>query len=161
MPGRLRTDALNLSEADAIASLVAGLRGMLAESDRKYRLDVSKRYYFALPEGPITDSAGWYLIRAGTEPIYVGTAENLDARLNSENGSRDQFANPKRTSDSERNFIKAFSEAGVLTDLSVTVLPEEDLCAAIGIDCPLTKRDRHNVEKVLNIFKTRVTDGNR
>lgn len=159
MPGRLRTDALNLSDAEAIESLVAGLRGMLAEQSKRYRLDISKRYYFAIPDGPITDSAGWYLIRARNEPIYVGTAENLNARLNSENGSRDQFANPKRASDSERNFIKAFSAAGVLTDLTVTVLPEANLCAAIGIDGPLTKRDRHNVEKVLNIFRTRLADG--
>ena len=37
MPGPLRTDALNTSDAEAIAAFVAGLRGMLAESDEMYR----------------------------------------------------------------------------------------------------------------------------
>lgn len=159
MPGQLRTDVLNLSDPEAIEGLVAALSAMAAQSDRRYELEVSKRYYFSVPDGPITDAAGWYLIRAGAEPIYVGTAENLNSRLNSENGSRDQFANPKRTSDSERNFIKAFVAAGVVNDLTVAVLSEPDLCAEIGVESPLTKRDRHNVEKVLNILRTRVADG--
>ncbi|MEW6375155.1 MAG: GIY-YIG nuclease family protein [Thermodesulfobacteriota bacterium] len=64
-----------------------------------------KSFYFSTPASLPTES-GLYIILNGTSPIYVGKAEDLNKRLNTENGSRDQFANPQRSSDIEGNFIK-------------------------------------------------------
>ena len=96
------------------------------------------------------------MIRSNGQSLYVGTAENLDNRLSSENGTRDQFANPQRTSDPERNFIKAFHDLGIIGQLTVVVIEESLLRKALGLSCELTKRDRHNVEKILNLFRESV-----
>jgi hypothetical protein len=101
--------------------------------------------------------AGWYVIcNSDSLPLYVGTAKDLNARLNTDEGSRDGFANPKRTSDPERNFIKAFMSAGVLSSVSVVIVREAALCERIGIAAPLKKIDRQNVEKIINIFRARL-----
>lgn len=155
MPGRLRCDELDFNDAQVVHRVIVALRRLALAPESSYPLKVCKRYYFSVPGG-LPTGAGWYVIGDAQTSLYVGTADNLDARLNSGNGSRDQFANPQRTSDPERNFIKAFVAGGVLGPLRVTVIPESSLCAALGMAGPLTRRDRHNVEKVLNLFRERV-----
>ena len=77
--------------------------------------------------------AGWYIILEGTQPLYVGKTGNLDARLNTDNGSRDNFGNNKRQSDSERNFIKKFIEIGAFVTPRVCIIRKSELAAVIGI----------------------------
>lgn len=156
MPGKLRFDNLDVSNPKVVTKLLDALSCLAADARNVHPLEVSKRYYFITPNGPIVPDAGWYVICNSSYPLYVGTAENLNARLNSENGSRDQFANPQRTSDPERNFIKSFRSSEVLGPLRVVVISESDLCSKTGVSAPLTKRDRENVEKVLNLFRDRV-----
>ena len=155
MPGILRCQNVNLNDPVVVRRVINALGDLAAQS--KHSLEVRGTYHFAIPSGPITTVAGWYVIcDESGEPLYVGTAENVDARLNSEPGSRDGFANPKRTSDPVRNFIKSFFKNGVLPSLSVITLSEPALCARIGIKAPLPKRDRENVEKVIDVFRTRI-----
>lgn len=152
MPGRLKSDELVLDDSDSVRALIGALGELAGEAARHHRMTVSKRYYFKVPDG-LPDTPGWYVIRSAGHSLYVGTAENLNLRLNSENGSRDQFANPKRESDSERNFIKSFSDVGVLDELWVIAIDEPALVERLQLSAPLTRRDRHNVEKVLNLFR--------
>lgn len=156
MPGRLRFDNLDVTSPSLVRRLLDGLTSLARDPRNRHVLEVRKRYYFAIPDGPIETGAGWYVICDSFGPLYVGIAENLNARLNSENGSRDQFANPQRTSDPERNFIKSFADRGVLNGLTVIVISEGALCSIVGAVSPLTKRDSQNVEKTLNLFRERV-----
>jgi len=59
------------------------------------------------------------VIVADGRPVYVGEADSLNGRLNSDNGSRDNFMNPQRTSDPERNFLKRLSDLGLLRSFSM------------------------------------------
>jgi len=61
----------------------------------------SGAHFSTLPE-TLPAEAGWYVIVADGRPVYVGEADSLNGRLNSDNGSRDNFMNPQRTSDPER-----------------------------------------------------------
>ena len=95
------------------------------------------------------------MILEGQHPLQVGKAEDLNARLNTNNGSIDKFANKKRVFDLERNFIKKLNEARILQNLRVCVISEKALCSAIGINTDeLTELDRGNIEKMINLFRT-------
>lgn len=156
MPGKLRFDNLDVTNPKVVTKVLDALSGLTADARNVHSLEVSKRYYFITPNGPLVSDAGWYVICHSSHPLYVGTAENLNARLNSENGSRDQFANPQRTSDPERNFIKSYRTSGVLGPLQVVVISERAECSKAEVSAPLTKRDRENVEKALNLFREKV-----
>jgi len=82
MPGRLRCDRIDLNEVEVVRRVLEVLRALALAPENTYPLSVSKRYYFSVPGGLAT-GAGWYVIRDAETSLYVGTAENLDARLNS------------------------------------------------------------------------------
>ena len=115
-------------------------------------MHISKKYYFKLDE-EITINPGWYIIFEKDNALYVGKAQNLNSRLNTENGSRDQFANPQRQSDPERNLIKKFSDLGIFNELKVLPINEETICKKMELEFPLSDLDRNNIEKFINIFK--------
>ena len=124
-------------------------------SDRGHYRPLSVKngaYFSTLPE-TLPAEAGWYVILAGGHAIYVGEADNLNSRLNSDNGSRDNFMNPERTSDSQRNFVKKFFDSGFLTKLEVWFVTEKELGTRVPIVLPLSNLDRCNVEKVLNVCR--------
>lgn len=152
MSGILKCDKINLNDPNVVLKLKNKLKGVIKESEF-YQLHVSKKYYFRLDE-EITDNPGWYVILESKNPLYVGKAENLNSRLNTENGSRDQFANPQRTSDPERNILKKFNDIGVFEALTVCPINEEKLCKKMLIEFPLSDLDRNNIEKFINIFRT-------
>ena len=157
MPGKLRCDSLDFGIPSVVRGVITALTSVALVPENWHRLEVVKRYYFSTPDHPLTTSAGWYVIcDPGYRPLYVGTATNLNHRLNSEDGSRDGFANPKRLSDPERNFIKALVSSGFLDSLQVLVIPETLLGPFIQAEPPLNKLDRENVEKILNLFRETV-----
>jgi len=157
MPGRLRCGVLDLSSPEVFGRVLDALMALVREPGRQFELRLKDRYHFTIPAGPVSSEPGWYVIRGPDAlPLYVGTAENLDARLNSDNGSRDGFANPQRTSDPERNFIKAFLSASILSSVSVVVITEAELQSRLGSTKSLSKLDRQKVEKVANIFRARL-----
>ena len=71
-----------------------------------------------------------------------------------ENGSRDQFANPQRTRDPARTFIKTFVQTGVIGGVVAFVLTEEDLRQSLEYLMLFSKLDRGNVEKLLSIARS-------
>ncbi|MCC6190569.1 MAG: hypothetical protein IT318_16190 [Anaerolineales bacterium] len=140
-----------------VGELLRVFMGLARDPSNWHELRVRSKYHLTVPSGPISPEAGWYIICDGEQrPLYVGTAANLDARLNTNNGSRDNFANPRRTSDDVRNFLKCFFSNGLINHMRVVIFPEPVLCAALGARPPLSKSDRENVEKVLGIFRVRV-----
>ncbi len=152
MPGILRYDRINLNDPTVVKNLKDKLKDSIKES-KFYHLHISKKYYFKLDE-EITYNPGWYVIFENKNPLYVGKTENLNSRLNTENGSRDQFANPQRTSDPERNFLKKFNDIGIFKGLTVCPINEEYLCSKMGLKFPLSDLDRNNIEKFINIFRS-------
>lgn len=152
MPGILRCDKINLNNSNVVTNLQNKLKDVIKES-KFYQLHVSKKYYFRLDE-EITDNPGWYVILDNKNPLYVGKAQNLNSRLNTENGSRDQFANPQRTSDPERNFLKKFNDTRVFNALTVCPINEENFCRKMMLGFPLSDLDRNNIEKFINIFRS-------
>jgi len=145
--GILKCGAINFSNTKQIQALRKKIQRILEDPKNYYQLEHTKNYYFSTL-APLPTESGWYIILNGTSPIYVGKAENLDKRLNTESGSRDQFANPKRSSDIERNFIKKYTELGLIRRLRVCIISES------GLEIPaLTDLDRGNMEKHLNIWR--------
>ena len=152
MPGILRCKRIDLNKKENVETLRNSLKEIISQIEY-LDLEVAKKYYFKLNE-PITTNPGWYVILdENKSPLYVGKAQNLNSRLNTENGSRDQFANPQRTSDPERNFIKKFYDENALKELYVCPINEQVLCDKLGIEYPLPTLDRNNIEKFINVFR--------
>jgi hypothetical protein len=145
--GTLKYGNINFNDAKIVQTLDANIQRIFDDPENYYPLMHTKNYYFSTPTS-LPEEAGWYIILWGTTPLYVGKAENLNGRLNTENGSRDQFANPQRSSDIERNFIKKYTELGMISPLRVCIVRE----AQIDLQ-PLTDLDRSNMEKHLNIWR--------
>lgn len=141
------------------SALVSRFRSVLVQLVRtgaSFDLDFKPLYYFTTPRGPLPSEAGWYVIYEveNRKPVYVGKADNLDYRLNSDDGSRDNFGNPHRPSDPERNFIKKLREQGAIGRLAVKIIKENDLCRQLGITPPLSSLDRTNIEKMTNLHRS-------
>jgi len=145
--GILKCGTFDFNDVKQIQVLQAKIQLILEDPKNYCPLEHTKQYYFSTL-APLPTESGWYIILSGASPIYVGKAENLNKRLNTENGSRDQFANPQRSSDIERNFIKKYTELGLIRLLRVCIITESNL----GIK-PLTDLDRGNIEKHLNIWR--------
>jgi len=156
MPGKLRCDKLTLDSPDFVIGCVESLMDIAGDNSNLHRLFVSDDgCHFRLSSGqPAIDDAGWYIIYDGRQfPIYVGTSVNLNKRLNTNYGSRDNFKNPDRLSDGIRNFIKVHAMKESLGELTVLIITETDFCNRTNIDPPLSKLDRENIEKVISIFR--------
>lgn len=157
MPGILRCDRIDLNQAGVVRHLIAALAAEAKDSASWTDLSVSGRYYFTTTHRSLPPSPGWYVIcDEHRRPLYAGSAENLDSRLNSPNGSRDNFANPQRTTDPVRNFIKAFCTSGIIAGLMVLFITEPSVCTRLGVNEPLSALDRGNIEKFLGVFRERV-----
>lgn len=157
MPGVLRCDQIDLNQPVVADKLIGALATELVNPSHWCRLEVRGRYHFTTPDRSPPATPGWYVIcDEHHRPLYAGRADNLNKRLNTPDGSRDGFANPQRDSDSARNFIKAFRSSGLLSDLAVVFITEPSICATLGLQMPLTRLDRGNVEKALGLFRDRI-----
>jgi hypothetical protein len=155
---RLICGRLELNDVDVVDRLLQAAAKALSDPEAWHALAVYRQCYFRTPDGRLSSDPGWYVICDATRaPLYVGKAENLDARLNTTNGSLDQFANSRRTQEPARNFIKALSTMGYIRALHVAVIREPDLLRRVGVQGPLEDIDRSNVEKLLGLFRHMVT----
>lgn len=145
--GILKCGNIDFNDTKQIQALQIKIQRILEDPANYEPLNHTNSYYFSTPV-PLSAESGWYIILNGTLPIYVGKAEDLNKRLNTENGSRDQFANPQRSSDIERNFIKKYTELGAIQPLRVCIITESSLSIP-----NLTDLDRSNMEKHLNIWR--------
>ncbi len=145
---------LRLNDVELVGRLLQVAAAALSDPAAWHPLEVYREWYFRTPDGRLPTDPGWYVIcDAAQTPLYVGKAENLDARLNTTSGSLDQFANSRRTQDPTRNFIKALSTMGYIPALRVALVREPDLLRRVGIEGPLENLDRGNVEKLLGLFR--------
>ena len=154
--GTLKVNQIDLNYAKAVKVLKQALQKLVNNPSSYHSLRFKPRYYFEVPDGPLPSERGWYIILdPDRKPIYVGKADDLNARLNTNNGSIDNFANQKRASDPERNFIKRFMELNVLSELRVCVIREMDIRLGLSLDSnKLSDLDRGNIEKLINIFRS-------
>jgi len=155
--GVVRTDALDVSTAEAIQRLLEALEHLLNSREFRAQLIVHDLAHFRTVGGQVPALPGWYVIcDADDLPLYVGTANDLNGRLNTDSGSRDNFRNTKRQSDPQRNFLKAFHTCGHIASLHAVMVTEGALRSSLGMSVPLTARDRQSVEKVISIFRARL-----
>lgn len=156
--GNLKCGAVDLNDAAVVCSILVKANTHLAVSSSYYELTHKSPYYFTTPHRNPPSAPGWYIILHGNNPLYVGDAIDLNKRLNSDNGSSDDFAKNARKSDSKRNFIKKLAELTVLDPLRVAVIPESALMdGVVARHKPLSKLDRRNIEKLLDVNRSRLT----
>jgi hypothetical protein len=151
---RIICGKLDLNEIKLVGTLLQAAAAILSNEAAWYRLEVYRQYYFRIPDCRLPRDPGWYVICDAMKiPLYVGEAQNLDARLNTTNGSLDQFANSGRTQDPARNFIKALTTMGYIPTLHVGIISELDILNRVGIQGSLDRLDRGNVEKLFGLFR--------
>ncbi len=152
--GVLKIGVLNLNDTIVVNKLVSIIKQLVRNETSYFGLKFRPSYYFKVLDGTLPQERGWYIILDETRPIYVGQADNLNSRLNTNHGSSDNWASSKRASDDKKNFIKKFNEIDLFTHLRVCIIPENKLCELLAIDSTkLTKLDRDNVEKVIDIYR--------
>lgn len=152
--GALKVGTINLNDADVVIKVRDSVNQLVQDPAAYYMLSFKPQFYFETPARQLPSERGWYIILNGKRPLYAGKAEDLNVRLNTNNGSIDNFANKKRTFDPERNFIKKFNEMKILPNLRVCILSEMALCSSLGIDAhELTELDRGNIEKMINLLR--------
>jgi hypothetical protein len=152
--GSLKVGRMNLNDAAFVIKVRDSLNQLIQNPAAYHSLRFRPPFYFETPARQLPSERGWYIILGGQRPLYAGKAEDLNSRLNTQNGSIDNFANTERRSDPERNFIKKFNEMRILQNLRVCIINEMALCSALGIDADeLTELDRGNIEKTINLFR--------
>jgi hypothetical protein len=155
--GRVVCGSIDFNSAEVTTVFVEAVAVLLRNAGRWHDLTVHRSCYFKVPKNNLPREPGWYIICDGSgNPLYVGKADDLDARLNTNNGSLDGFAHSGQAQDPARNFIKVFVTAGVLDCLRVAVFTEKDLAHQLQVATPLSDLDRGNIEKVLGLFRYRV-----
>ncbi len=156
--GNLKCRSVDLNDPNVVKAITSAAQTELKNVGVYFALQHTLPYYFAMPGHTLTTDPGWYIILEGKTPIYVGEAQNLNVRLNTRTGSCDDFGRVARTRDSQRNFVKKFSEVKILTSLRVAVLAQPNLIEAAKLNAALfTNMDRKNIEKVLNIYRGMLT----
>ena len=151
--GTLIVNNINLNNTNVVNNLRSVIQGFISDSSSYYPLKFKPEFYFEIPNGSCPRERGWYITLDGKMAIYVGKSYNLNARLNTNTGSIDNFANQGRTFDPERNFIKKFNELIIFNDLRVCIILESALCLELIMPNNLTELDRGNIEKLINIFR--------
>jgi hypothetical protein len=152
--GYLIVNRIDLNDPVIVENLKKVIDKLVQVPYSYYQLRFKPSYYFDVPTGGIPSESGWYIILDGKKPLYAGKAEDLNKRLNTNNGSIDNFANKGRGFDPERNFIKRFAELNILSNLRVCIIKEKDICLELNIiSDSLSDLDRGNIEKIVNIFR--------
>jgi hypothetical protein len=90
--GTLMVNKINLNDPNVVNTIRKAINKLVQESSSFYPLKFKPPYYFEIPNAKLTEERGYYVILEGKKPLYVGRAENLNKRLNTNNGSRDNFA---------------------------------------------------------------------
>lgn len=149
--GNLIVNQIDLNDPSVVQNLLGSLTNLTTDRRLYHDLVFKPQHYFETPNSRLPNSSGWYIILDGGMPLYVGAAEDLYKRLNTTNGSIDNFANKGRASDPVRNFIKKYNQLGIIANLRVFIIPENKLFAL-----QLNKLDRGNIEKLISVFRCRL-----
>jgi hypothetical protein len=153
MPGILRCGALDITSPKIVENVFNAVKRIANNRSNKYKLQTDG-FSFNIAGGDISTEPGWYIICVdGNIPIYVGKANNLNYRLNTDEGSLDRFAERQRKTDSERNFIKALLKNHVIKNLYVVIIGISELNEYLKMKNPLNEIDMGNIEKFINIHR--------
>ena len=145
----LECDQIDLNDLAFVNTLDVTLKKIVDQS-KLYALHVKNELYFKLDK-KITTDPGWYLIFDGDNRLYVGKSDDLNGRLNTHNRSLDNFANPKGPINNRRNFIKKLYDIDYFKELKVLLIDELTLCTKMKLKLPLSKLDRKNIEKFIDV----------
>ena len=157
--GQIVCSDLNFNSLEFLSTFLEVVTLLFRDSDRWHDLAVHRSFYFKTPTNDLPREPGWYIVcDKGNIPLYVGKAKDLNKRLNTTNGSLDNFAHSRRKQDPIRNFIKAFVSNGLLGQLRVGILTERELALRLAVSIPLRDLDRSNIEKVIEVFRCRVVE---
>jgi len=121
--GNLIIGKIDLNNSRQVRQIIKTIKKLVKNSHNYYQLNCEPPYYFKLQNGEdklkeLKEKSGWYIILNRNKPLYIGQTDDFYKRLNTENGTLDNFNNPKRKSDPERNFIKKFSELKIFDRVS-------------------------------------------
>ncbi len=144
---------INLNDAKVLDRVLSVLRGLAASPEHYRSLRVKNGLYFEATDRTLPSQPGWYVLLVGTIPVYAGQADNLDYRLNSKNGSLDNFANSTRKWDAERNFVKKLCDIGVFPELRTWFVTAAEFAQEVGVAFPLSELDTNNVEKFIDLHR--------
>jgi len=153
--GNLICNLIDFNDYNSLLRLKKVIQTLITTCTFKFQLQYKKEYYFEIRgHKEILRERGWYIIFHNRHPIYVGETTNFNNRLNTTGGTTDNFGSKKRSRDNRRNFIKKFNELGFLPKLEVWIIREKDLIKELNLNTDeLTKLDRINVEKFIDIFR--------
>ena len=152
--GALKVDALDFNEIQTLEAVHTAIAEIASRADSYRGLRFKSPHYFEAVGSRLPSEPGWYIILDGTQPLYVGKTNNLDSRLNTDDGSRDNFGNHARKHDLMRNFIKKFIEIGAVKAPRACIIRTSELVAALGMpESRLSELDAGNVEKVINLTR--------
>ncbi len=157
MRGELICGLIDLNNTAVMSRVLDAARDALALQTSWHKIAVRNTYYLSTPEDRVPRTPGWYFICDSAAPLYVGEAEDLNARLNSPNGSLDGFAYSKRRQDPTRNFLKRCVTVGMISEIQVGVVTEAQITDAVEVHSRLGKLDRRNVEKLFGLFRCHLT----
>ncbi|MDR3665491.1 MAG: hypothetical protein P4L35_01490 [Ignavibacteriaceae bacterium] len=156
---------MKINEPELVKNIIHAFIEFADKMENIYQLNVKNGKYFSLASNisRIQSGAGWYVIVDDKKyPLYIGTASNLNKRLNTNSGSLDNFNNQNRKTDSIRNFIKKYNSLGLISKLFVIIIYENDLREWMKTICtnnitnPLTPLDRNNIEKIISIYRSNI-----
>ena len=152
--GTLKVGALDFNEVQTLEAVRTVVAEIASQAGSYRGLRFKSPNYFEAIGSQLPSEPGWYIILDGRQPLYVGKTDNLDGRLNTDDGSRDQFGDPTRTSDPVRNFIKKFIEIGAVKTPRACIVRRSELAAALGMpESRLSKLDAGNIEKVISLTR--------
>jgi hypothetical protein len=156
--GNLNFDKIDMNDRAVIEKIKRVIDKITSNANFYNAICYKEQYYFEISLGQITTSRGWYILLNEKMPLYVGQADNLNFRLNNNNGSTDNFAN-KIKRNVKRNFIKKFDELGLFSSFRVCIITEDEFCKEMGVSISpcLSKIDIDNIEKFLDIFRDHFT----
>lgn len=153
--GQLKYANVDLNNTTIVRAVISAVQKELDEADNYCSLEHVLPSYFATPGRILPSTPGWYIILEAKTPIYVGEAQNLNTRLNTPNGSCDDFGRKARTSDSQRNFIKKMQEVRILGLLRVAIISQPSVITSANLGAtPFSDMDRKNIEKLINIHRS-------
>jgi len=151
---------IRLDDNVKLLSFLEKVRSLSGDGNHIRELHVKDNYCFSVSNGSIPNGPGWYVIfDKPDQPLYVGQTSDLNMRLNTDDGSRDNIVNLKKNSTPIRNFLKHLKVIGCFNKLSAFFFEVSEVTGYIyDQDQSLLKKDREDVEKILSIFRSQLID---
>lgn len=80
--GELKVGILDFNDNAFLIKLLSLIKRLIENHTSYFTLKFKPKYYFEILNGSAPQERGWYVILDGTRPVYVGKADDLNSRLN-------------------------------------------------------------------------------